>query len=526
MIYYAKNLLLLTCSMLVLLSTCISQKHNGPTSKHNKIKLTDAERDQEVNTPSFDVVFPMNEYLTTDNSTPYPMVAEDKFQHINTSSFVNVMNYGAAGNGTKADDEAIAKAFAACKDGSGVIFPKGKTFLIQHLNRIPLDKNITVYAYGATIKMAPNTGYNAIAFESTASNGYSNQLLWLGGTFDGNKNQQAWPGSPTGNNDWTVEQSNYGVLTIRGAQFALVKDIALVNTVYDGVDLFECALGVIADSKASSGANLNYSKLQSNNGKGHQSTYFKCTRRNSQAVYFLNLDCTEGSIGVQYSTNFINDSSLAVVSNCRFYNQGQDALHFESCRKVFLYKCTIGCDNSGDYHADVHLSNDTQLAAIENCQFKNGRIDCRNASNLALGLVENCQFESYALNGTDSTTLSEFIHNATHVKNCTFKGRTKDDGVKARYVSESTFDNFNVAVNASTLVNKCTFINGNTAVKSGKGDVAVNDSKFTNTSNPNFSNRTVNAGMLNGAPITDLLSKTVSVHDQNNKLLGYITKKK
>ena len=160
---------------------------------------------------------------------------------------------------------------------------------------------MTIYAYGATFKMGEHTGYNAIAFEGNA-NEYNNQVIWLGGTFDGNKDKQAWPGSPTGNNNWTVTQSNYGLLTIQRAKFALVKDVSLINTVYDGVNLFECELGVIADSKASKGVGFIFSKLKANEGKGRQSTYFKCTRKNSQVVYFLNLDCREGSIGVQYST--------------------------------------------------------------------------------------------------------------------------------------------------------------------------------------------------------------------------------
>src|SRR3954447_10024864 len=142
-----KNLLLLTTSLVVLLSTCISQ-NNSPNLK-----------DRRDNISNFDVVFPMNEYLTTSDTTPYPVLVQEKFHHINTASFTNIMDYGAVGNGLKPDDDAIAKAFAACKNGSGVVFPKGRTFLIQNLIHIPLNKDITIYAYGVTFKMANNTGY-------------------------------------------------------------------------------------------------------------------------------------------------------------------------------------------------------------------------------------------------------------------------------------------------------------------------------------------------------------------------------
>ena len=504
---FIKSFLLLSASILLLLPSCISQGNN-PNSKNKK---------DNDNISNFEVVFPMNEYLTTKDTTPYPVLAQEKFQHINTSSFANVMDYGAAGNGSKADDNAIARAFAACKDGSGVIFPKGKTFLIQNLIRVPLNKNITIYAYGATFKMANNTGYNAIAFEGN-ENGYNNQVIWLGGLFDGNKNQQSWPGSPTGNNNWMRTQGNYGLLTIRRAKFALVKDISLINTVYDGVELFECELGVIADSKASGGVNLNYSKLRSTNGKGHQSTYFKCTRRNSQVVYFINLDCKEGSIGVQYSTNFVSDSSLAVINNCHFYNQGQDAIHFESCRKIFIYNSTIGADNSADYHADVHISNSCELAAIKNSQFKNGRIDFRNATSLQLGVVENCQFEAYSLNDNAPASIKSFIHNATHVENCSFTGKTKGEQVTAKYVVASSFRNFDAAVIAS-LVYKCEFNNGKTAIKNFD-KANISESKFINTNNSSSPNKSTMAE----SALKNILSKSIAVVNERKKSLGYIVR--
>jgi hypothetical protein len=505
-----KDLLLITTSWLILFYTCISQNNNPDIKEGN-------------GNSNFEVIFPMNDYLTTNNTTPYPILVQDKLNHINTSSFINVMDYGAAGNGIKADDDAIAKAFAACKDNSGVIFPKGAIFLIQNLTRIPLNKNITIYAYGATFKMASSTGYNAIAFEGN-SNGYNNQVVWLGGLFDGNKNSQSWPGSPTGNNSWTVTQPNYGLLTIRHARFALVKDISLINTVYDGVNLYECELGVIADSKAEDGVNLNYFRVRNNYSQGHQSTYFKCTRRNSQVIYFMNLDCKDGSIGVQYSTNTVSDSSLAVVNNCHFYNQGQDAMHFESCRRVFIYQCTVGADNSRDYEANIHISNSCIVASIKKSKFYNGRVSFMKASNLQLGIVEDCQFESYALHKEDSTLLRNFIQKATFVKDCTFRGRTKEEGVTAKYITGSSFQLFDIAVNGTTLVDRSSFKNGTTSIESSRSLFYVNDCEFINTSNPSSTKGRLNGSMVTKKTVNDVLSKSISAFDQRKKFLGYITK--
>ena len=495
-----KNVLLLASSLLIWLPACISQNANTPIQD----------------------TFPMNEYLTTSANAPYPSVAEEKFQHINTSSFINIMNFGASGNGKKADDDAIIKAFAACKNGSGIIFPQGKTFLIQNLLRIPLNKDITVYAYGATFKMADNSGYNAMALEGD-NNGYNNQVLWLGGTLDGNKDHQAWPGSPTGNNTWMKAQGNYGLLTIRRAKFALVKDITLTNSVYDGVELYECQLGVIADSKAENGVPLEFSKVKSEFDQGKQATYFKVTRQGSQVAYFLNLTCTGGSIGIHYSSKPVNDSSLAVVANCKLYNQAQDALHFEHCRQVFLYKNTIGTDNSDMYHADVHISNETKIASIKDCQLKNGRIDFRTASKLQLGIVENCQFESYALRKEDAATLKAFIQNATFVKNCTFKGRTKEDGVKAKYITGSSFETFDTAANAMILVNNCRFNNGLIAIKSIKKNITITGCDFKAISSPELSLKNTNGNASRSASVNNITNASIGVADQRKKFLGYIT---
>ncbi len=511
------------CCSLLLLSTCMSQNRvpqrgrGKAVSERNNVKVT--HRESESN--DYEVVFPMNEYLATQDTSPYPVLVAGKLKDINTASFVNVMDFGAAGNGAKADDKAIAKAFDACRDGSGVLFPKGKTFLIHNLIRTPLNKNITVYAYDATFIMDKGTGYNAIAFEG-AANAYNNQVIWLGGTFDGNKNNQSWPGSPGGSNAWTVTQPNYGLLTIRGAKFALVKDVHITNTVYDGVNLFECELGAIADSKGDNGVNLNYGKIRDKFNEGHQSTYFKCTRRNSQVVYFMNLDCREGSIGVQYSTNTVSDSSLAVVNNCNFYNQGQDAIHFESCRRIFINQCTIGADNNKDYEAKLHISNSCVLASIKNSRFTNGRITFVNASNLQLGIVENCQFAS-SIPAGDARQLRNFVQNATHIKNCSFTGITREEQATAKYISSSDFKNFKIAVAAKKIVNQCVFSNGETAVNKARFAPYISDCTFKNMGSSASENNSSNENRLSKETLNKMFSSSIKIVDQRKKMLGHIS---
>ncbi len=493
-----KSLLLFAASWL-LLAACISQ--NSETS-------------------GYKVIFPLNEYLTTNDTTPYPVLMPEKFRHINTGSFINVMDYHAFGNGLSADDDAISNAFAACKDGSGVLFPKGKIFLIQHLIYIPLTKNITVYAYGAVFKMAPNTGYNAIAFEGS-NNGYNNQLLWLGGLFDGNKNQQAWPGSPTGNNKWVVTQANYGLLTIRRAEFALVKDVSLINTVYDGIELFECKLGVLADSKAENGVPFQYSKVRTSFDKGRQSTYFKVTRKGSQTAYFINLICKGGSIGIHYSSKPVNDSSLAVITNCKLYNQAQDALHFELCRKIFINNVLISGDNYSFYHGDIHISNAAEIVSINNSSFTNGRVDFRNASALKIGVVQNCIFSSTQLPG-DSALVNKFIQNATYVCNCKCKGKTQAEQVKTRYASKCDFADFGVALNGAEWANECTFRNGDMAIGNSRINTVLKKCTFLNVAYK--PQRSLADKKDNENNTNKFMVDNITAVDEHGKILGRIFK--
>jgi len=74
--------------------------------------------------------FPLNEYLYTDGINPYPIVNDSLLKTIDTSKFVNVMSYGAKGDGKTLDDVAIKNAFIAANKGlvHGVLFPSGKTF--------------------------------------------------------------------------------------------------------------------------------------------------------------------------------------------------------------------------------------------------------------------------------------------------------------------------------------------------------------------------------------------------------------
>lgn len=428
-------------------------------------------------------IFPLNEYLYTTGNSPYPLINNDKLKAIDKSKFVNVMDYGAKGDGITLDDDAIANAFKYAK--YGVIFPSEKIFLVSKISKISLTHDLTIYAYGATIKMADFSRYSFLSLEFQQGS-YHNQVIWLGGTFDGNKNNQSWPGSPSGKNIWAEEHGRF--VGVQYAQFALFKDVTIVNTVMDGIGLEDNRIAVIADSKASGGAPIQYTQVQD------QGTYFKCTRSNSQAFYCMNLSSYGGSIGVQYSTknNTANDSSLTVVVNSVFHNQAQNALHFEDCKKIFLYKDTITSRAKGNYNADVHISNATIVASIKSCQFTNARVDFNNATSLKLGVIDSCQFASKFKKSFPGVA-TFIVGRPTVCINSTFSGKTALNYQGAlKNIRKCTFSDFDsLAVSGAYTIDSCTFMNGKRPASLSK-DGFVIGSSFLNIQNSLYKTQPAN----------------------------------
>ena len=397
-------------------------------------------------------IFPLNDYLYTTVSNPYPLVNTTKLNAIDTSKFVNVMSYGAKGDGKTFDDAAITKAFAAAQ--YGVIFPSNKTFLVSKLSAINLSKDIIVYAYGATIKMADNKRYSALQFNYPTGSKTKN-FIWLGGTLDGNKDHQSWPGSPTGNNTWAESHGRF--LGVSWAQFALFKDITVINTVVDGIGLERNRIGVISDCKASGGARIAWSE------NAEQGTYFKCTRGESRVFYCNNVDCNGGSIGVHYSTSNLttSDSSVTTIINSHFKNQSQNPVHFEDCRKIFLYNCTVEKDVSSEYDWDFQISNQTWIASIKKCHFRNIRLNFNQVSSLKLAIIDSCDFVSEY--SDYQSALPAFIDGrATICINSAFKGKVFSKQSWVKNTRKCTFENFGnyPAIQDAMNVDSCTFNNG------------------------------------------------------------------
>jgi hypothetical protein len=454
-------------------------------------------------------VFPLSSYLYVPGNSPYPLVNQSKLDAIDKSNFKNVLNYGAKGDGRTYDDAAIVKAFnAANQAGTGVIFPSGKTFLVSKLSTIRLSKNVTVYAYGATIKMADNKRYSALQFDYP-SNSKAANFIWLGGTFDGNKDHQSWPGSPTGKNSWAESHGRF--IGVAWAQFALFKDVNVVNTVVDGIGLERNKIGVISDSKASGGAQIQWSE------NAEQGTYFKCTREAALAFYVNNVDCEGGSIGVHYSTsNFSTaDGSVTTITNSHFKNQSQNPVHFEDCRRIFLSNCTVEKDLSSNYDWDFQISNQTWVASIKNCHFRNIRLNFNEASSLKLAIINGCDFTSEYAQAKGA--LPQFIEGRpTVVVNSSFAGKAALYQGELMNVRNCSFKDFgSLAISSGYAIDDCSFSNGTTAVSMVNGGF-VTGCTFSNVKNSRY-----------GSPKNDdwkrVFSSVINIVSDQNNSLGQIT---
>jgi parallel beta-helix repeat protein len=101
---------------------------------------------------------------------------------------ISVTAYGALGDGTTNDTAAIQAALDAAyaRGGGIVVFPPGQTFAINTF--LVVQDNVTISAYGATIKSIGNTGLLRNFVSSETFNGYAghSHITVQGGTWDAN----------------------------------------------------------------------------------------------------------------------------------------------------------------------------------------------------------------------------------------------------------------------------------------------------------------------------------------------------
>lgn len=136
--------------------------------------------------------------------------------------------YGLVGDGKSDDTEALQRLL---QRGGKITLPKGTYKVSRTLILNP--RILEVEAEGVTIIAAPRSTYNLISLQSP-----NIRFIWQGGTFDGNKDQQIYPGHPNKKYDgkWRQTVTNNGMVGNQNfdAKYVLLENVVLKNFVSDG----------------------------------------------------------------------------------------------------------------------------------------------------------------------------------------------------------------------------------------------------------------------------------------------------
>jgi hypothetical protein len=223
-----------------------------------------------------------------------------------------------------------------------------------------------------------------------------------------------------------------------------------------------------------------------------------------------------GSIGVHYSTaNYTtNDSSVTTIINSHFKNQSQNPVHFEDCRRIFLYNCNVEKDLNTAYDWDFQISNETWAASIKKCSFRNIHVNFNQASNLKLAIIDSCNFVSEYTSA--STALPTFIEGRpTICINSTFDGKARLQQAALMNTRNCTFKNFGaLAIYQGYATDHCTFANGSTPISTVDGGFA-NQCTFTNVSKTDYN-------LPKNNDWTKVFGSVINIVDGQNKSLGQI----
>jgi hypothetical protein len=155
-----------------------------------------------------------------------------------TGAPVNVLDYGATGDGTTDDTNAILLAIAAMPSNGGALFFPAGTYIVNSDNvnglRFNGKSNFVVEGYGATIKVKNGAAVitnNEVMFFINCSNGAINGL-----TIDGNR----------ANRTVTVETASHCLSITDYCSQITVNDVICKNSTSDGLYISTTVLGTQA----------------------------------------------------------------------------------------------------------------------------------------------------------------------------------------------------------------------------------------------------------------------------------------
>jgi hypothetical protein len=261
---------------------------------------------------------------------------------------------------------------------------------------ISLSHDLTIYAYGATIKKADLSGTGWLQLQG----GKGIKAIYAGGIIDGNQQNQTWIGNPKGGK-YSTKPGHNCLLAGVGMDFFYAKDVSLKNIVMDGIRSESNTLGVISNCSSDNAANFHYNDETGANGQKQagardQGTAFKGRfDGDNQAVLLLDSISVGGSIGYQSSFpqnlkkgEWIPENILTLIANTILSNGAQDNFHLEDTSYAFLYKVVTDCLDDGKfYQPRGWVSNSTRIFHALDCNFNNTVINFRNKTSMKLCII-------------------------------------------------------------------------------------------------------------------------------------------
>ena len=303
---------------------------------------------------------------------------------------VNVLDYGAAGDGVTNDTAAIQAAATALTRGQTLYFPAGQYVIGQ----IVFDgkSNITVSAYGARFTLTGNSAGFVVK-------GVCSNIVVLGGTITG----------AGANRDANIATAQIGWLFGNEAG-ASVQNIFVQDVVVDA-------------------ANIGFKFAAGTGGSSGPANYVKIS--NCQAKDIVGL---VGGVG--YGFQF-SQAPNSTISNCVAINCGRHGIYFAEGRNYAASNCIVRDHRStvstGAYRVALSISRSRNVVVngcvFDNCFDGTVGIDVDTGGtapdNVSVGTVlSNCTFLNSALAdvrigtnpATDGTVFDVLIANCVMVR--------------------------------------------------------------------------------------------------------------
>jgi len=181
----------------------------------------------------------------------------------------------------------------------------------------------------------------------------------------------------------------------------------------------------------------------------------------------------------------------------------------------YFFTIVLEKDLSSLYDWDFQISNQTWIASIKNCHFRNIRLNFNQSSSMKLFIVNSCDFTSEYTTG--SSALPQFIEGRPTVcVNCTFTGKTAVYHAALMNTRNCTFNNFSsLAISSGYASDGCAFSNGTTPCSTVDGGFVIN-SKYTNVKNITNYKTPSNTNWKN------VFSSVINIVSDQGKSLGQI----